>query len=171
MWLTARDADWLLKETSSMRDVTEEAGAMSPQGTPRESRFSEGSKPPSQAPHPSSGREPPAHQEEGPFPRAGPSPGARPGRAGQARRPWGSRAVLAALGPEPSRSFLKAASASAAVPPFPGLGPSARSCRRASASPRCPSPLCHPPCPKPVLIRLLPCISCRPRRVTAKQEQ
>lgn len=60
------------------------------------------------------------------FPRAGPFPGAGLGRAGQARRPWGSRAVLAPLGAEPSRSFLKAASASAASPPFPGR----RSCRR-----------------------------------------
>lgn len=124
-----------------MRDVPEEAGAMSRQGTRRESRFCEGSKASSQAPHPSSGREPPAHRGEGPSLRAGPSAGAGPGWAGQARRPWGSRAVLAPLGPEPSKSFLKASSASGASPPFPGLGPSA-----GAAGGPAPAPAIHRPC-------------------------
>lgn len=140
-----------------MRDVPEKAGAMSDQGAPREPAgwFSEGSKPP----HPSL----PAAL----WPRAaGPQPGAPRGRAfptgrafprgwagprcaGQARRPWGSRVVLAPLGAEPSRSFLKAASASAASPPFPGLGP-----RAGAAGGSAPAPATHRPCathPAPTL--------------------
>lgn len=98
VWLTARDADWLLKETSSMRDVPEKAGAMSDQGAPREPAgwFSKGSKPP----HPG--------LAAALWPRAaGPQPGAPRGRAfptgrafprGWAGPRWAGPAALGAAG-------------------------------------------------------------------------
>lgn len=139
--------------------MPEKAGAMSHHGAPRQSWH--GSARPPTLPLAGSRRR--AEGKRLPQGRAFPwgwaGPG-RPGGPGAAGRCW----LLWA--PSQAGAFSRLPPPAQPLRPSRGAGAAAGS----NASARHPSALCHPPCPSPVLIRLLPCVSCRPRRLTAKQE-
>lgn len=165
--LPAMQTDFSIRP-SSVRDVPEETSAVSHHGAPTE--VQRGLKAPPARPltrplAESRGRTEGPGLPQGPG-RAGPG-GAGPAAVGQQ---GGAGASGPGAKPELSQGCLRQRSLSA----LPGAGSPRRSCRGFNAIARLPSPLCHPPCPcpcpKPALIPLLPRVSCRPRRVTAKQE-